>query len=106
LKKPRSLTVDEFQKFIAHLQEPFHLMALLCVAFGLRISECLALKWSDIDWLNRTLSIERRIVSQTVDSTKTDESQRKMAVDPAMLETLKLWKQSSQFSEAPRLDFR
>ena len=45
LKKPRSLTVDEFQKFIAHLQEPFRLMALLCVTFGLRISECLALKW-------------------------------------------------------------
>lgn len=99
LKKPRSLTVDEFQKFIAHLQEPFRLMALLSVAFGLRISECLALRWSDIDWLNRTLSIERRIVSQTVDSTKTDESQRKMAVDSAMLETVKLWKQSSQFSE-------
>ena len=99
LKKPRSLTVEEFQKFSAHLQEPFCLMALLCVAFGLRISECLALKWSDIDWLNRTLSIERRIVSQTVDSTKTDESQRKMAVDSAVLETLKLWKQSAQFSE-------
>jgi integrase len=99
LKKPRSLTVDEFQKFVAHLENPFRLMALLCVSFGLRISECLALKWSDIDWLNQTLSIERRIVQQTVDSTKTDESQRKMAVDSATLETLKLWKQSSQFSE-------
>jgi integrase len=97
LKKPRSLTVDEFQRFIAHLQEPFRLMALLCVTFGLRISECLALKWSDIDWLGRTLSIERRIVSQTVDSTKTEESQRKMAVDSAVLETLRLWKQFTQF---------
>lgn len=97
LKKPRSLTVDEFQRFIAHLQEPFRLMALLCVTFGLRISECLALKWSDIDWLDRTLSIERRIVSQTVDSTKTEESQRKMAVDSAVLETLRLWKQFAQF---------
>jgi integrase len=81
LKKPRSLTVEEFQKFSTHLQEPFRLMALLCVTFGLRISECLALKWSDIGWLNQTLSIERRIVAQTVDSTKTDESQRKMAVE-------------------------
>lgn len=99
LKKPRSLTVGEFQAFVAHLQEPFRLMALLCVSFGLRISECLALKWSDIDWLNQTLSIERRIVSQTVDSTKTDESQRKMAVDSSTLETLKVWKQASQFSE-------
>ena len=71
----------------------------LCVTFGLRISECLALRWSDVDWLNQTLSIERRRVAQTVDRTKTDESQRTMAVDSAVLETLKLWKQSSQFSE-------
>jgi len=99
LNKPRSLTVSEFQRFMAHLREPFRLMALLCVTFGLRISECLALKWSDIDWLSRTLSIERRIVSQTVDSTKTDESQRKMAVDSEVLEIIRLWKQSSQFSE-------
>jgi integrase len=32
--------------------------------FGLRISECLALKWSDMDWLSGKLSIERGIVKQ------------------------------------------
>jgi integrase len=41
-QKPRSLTVAEFQKFIVHLGEPFRTMALLCVCFGLRISEALA----------------------------------------------------------------
>ncbi len=30
-RKPRSLTVDEFQKFVRHLQEPFHAIALICV---------------------------------------------------------------------------
>lgn len=99
LKKPRSLTVDEFQKFIVHLKEPFRTMALLCVCFGLRISECLALKWADVDWLNQTLNIERRIVAQTVDAPKSAESQRTMAIDAAMLDVLKLWKQAAQFSE-------
>jgi integrase len=44
-RKPRSLTVEEFQRFVRHLDEPFHTMALLCVCFGLRISgmSCLAL---------------------------------------------------------------
>jgi integrase len=97
--KPRSLTVVEFQKFAAHLKEPFHTIALLSVCFGLRISECLALKWLDVDWLAGTINIERRIVSQIVDSPKTDESHRKMLVDPSVLEVLKLWKQSSQFAE-------
>jgi integrase len=99
LRKPRSLTVTEFQKFIAHLAEPFRTIALLSVCFGLRISEALALKWGDVDWLNQTLNIERRIVSQHVDNTKTDESQRKMAVDPAILGVLKTWKQRSQFAD-------
>jgi integrase len=48
--KPRSLTVQEFQVFVHHLKEPFHTICLVCVCFGLRISEALALKWSDVDW--------------------------------------------------------
>ena len=43
-RKPRSLTVEEFQRFIRHLEEPFRTLALVCLCFGLRISECLALK--------------------------------------------------------------
>src|SRR5205823_11446049 len=54
-RKPRSLTVEEFQRLAQHLGEPFLTIALLCVCFGLRISECLALKWSDVDWLNSRL---------------------------------------------------
>jgi integrase len=54
-QKPRSLTVAEFQKFIVHLGEPFRTMALLCVCFGLRISEALALRWSDFDWRRNSL---------------------------------------------------
>ena len=46
-------------------------MALVCVCFGLRISECLALKWSDVDWLNGRLSVQRGIVKQHVDNVKT-----------------------------------
>jgi integrase len=97
-RQPRSLTVDEFHKFIQHLEEPFRTMALLCVCFGLRISECLALKWSDVDWLNGKLRIERAIVRQHVDDVKTVYSQKQMTIDPELLEILKAWKQISQFS--------
>jgi integrase len=70
-RKPRSLTVAELQRFIVHLDEPFRTMALLSICFGLRISECLALKWSDVDWLNSKLSVQRGIVKQNVDDVKT-----------------------------------
>ena len=97
-RKPRSLTVEEFHRFIRHLEEPFRTLALVCVCFGLRISECLALKWSDVDWLNGKLKIERGIVRQHVDDVKTVYSGQLMTIDAGMLTVLKTWKQSSQFS--------
>jgi integrase len=98
-RKPRSLTVEEFRRFALHLEEPFRTMALCCVCFGLRISECLALKWGDVDWLNGGLRIERGIVRQIVDDVKTENSERLMNIDAELLAVLKAWKQSTQFSE-------
>jgi len=99
-KKPRSLTVEEFQRFIQQLGEPFRTMALLCVCFGLRISGALALKWGDVDWLDSKLRVERGIVAQITDEVKTPESRRSLHIDSALLDTLKLWKQTTQFSAA------
>ena len=97
-KQPRSLTVEEFQLFLKHLEEPIRTIALVCVCFGLRISECLALKWCDVDWLNGKLRVERAIVRQRVDDVKTVYSGRLMSIDKVMLEVLKTWRQSTQFS--------
>ena len=88
LRKPRSLTVAEFQKLLAHLHEPFRTIALVCVSFGLRISEALALKWSDVDWLNSKLSISRGIVRQRVGDTKTAYSERPLAIATELLTRL------------------
>src|SRR5260370_28491303 len=94
-REPRSLTVDEFRKFIQHLEEPFRTMALLCVCFGLRISECLALKWCDVDWLNRKLRIERGIVRQQVDDVKTIYSQKRMSMDAELRASLQAWERTT-----------
>ncbi len=34
-------------------------MALMSVCLGLRVSEVLALRWRDVDWLNSRLTVER-----------------------------------------------
>jgi len=96
-RQPRSLTVEEFRRFVQELEEPFRTMALLCVCFGMRISECLALKWGDVDWLSGKLRIERAIVRQHVDDVKTVYSQKQMSIDPELLVVLRAWKQSSKF---------
>jgi integrase len=90
--------VEEFQRFVKHLSEPFRTVALVCVCFRLRISECLALRWSDVDWLNAKLTVERGIVRQRVDDVKTAGSQANLSIDNEVLEVLKVWKQQTQFS--------
>jgi integrase len=96
--QPRSLTVEEYQKFVAELGEPVRTISLVCVCFGLRISECLGLKWSDVDWLGGKLRVERGIVRQKVDDVKTIYSGRMMSIDAEMLAVLKAWRQATQFA--------
>jgi integrase len=98
-KKPHSLTVDEFRRFLEQLEEPIRTIALVCVSFGLRMSEALALKWSDVDWLNGTLLIERGIVRQRVGNVKTAESEQKVSVDPEMLAAMNSWRQTTPFAD-------
>lgn len=98
MRKPRSLTVEEFRLFVQQLEEPMRTIALVCVCFGGRISECLALKWSDVDWLKAKLRVERAIVRQQVDDVKTIYSGKLMSIDKQMLEVLKAWIQNTRFS--------
>ncbi len=98
VRKPRSLTVEQFRLLVPHLRKPFDTMALMCVCFGLRISEALALKWADVDWLNGTLRVERGIVQQIVDDVKTEESRKTLTICEDLLKVLKAWKQLTQFS--------
>jgi len=97
-RQPRSLTVEQFRVLLSHLKEPHSTIALVCICFGLRISECLALRWSDVDWLNGMLRVERGIVERNVDETKTEESRKSLAIADELLDRLKVWKQATEFA--------
>src|SRR5580698_11157435 len=92
--------IELITKDAMYLLDPrtFRTMALVCACLGLRISECLALRWSDVDWLNGTLCVERGIVHQVVDDVKTPESQRFMCIDREMADVFQRWRQRTQFS--------
>lgn len=99
-RKARSLTVEQFHALLTQLHEPFATMALLGVCLGLRISEALALRWSDVDWLGSRLSIRRGIVAQIVDDVKTEGSAKTFVLAGTLLTRLQLWKQQTQFCSA------
>lgn len=94
------MTVEQFRALLKELHEPFATLALFCVCLGLRISEVLALRWSDVDWLGCKLSVHRGIVMQHVDECKTEASAKTFLLAPDLLARLKSWKQVTQFSDA------
>ena len=100
VRKARSLNVEEFHSLLDAIGSdlPVRTMLLLAVSFGLRISEALGLKWKDVDWLNKTVRIERGVVKQIVDEVKTSHSARAMVIADELLELLKQLRQESQFS--------
>ena len=100
VRKARSLTAEQFQALLKELHEPFATMALLCVCLGLRISEALALRWADVDWLGSRLCVQRGIVEQVVADVKTEGSARTFNLTGELLGRLKTWKQRSDFSGA------
>lgn len=74
LKVP--LTIKQINDLVNDDKLPDHvrLMIYLCLGLGLRISEVLGLKWSDIDLVNRVITIERSCVGSHIDATKSDTS--------------------------------
>lgn len=70
----------------------FHLLAYT----GMRKSELSALNWSDIDWTNQTVSINKNISYTTgkrsISTTKTTSSDRTITIDDKSLSILKKWK--------------
>jgi integrase len=98
--KTRSLTLEQFHALLEQLgaDASWRTLLLLAVSFGLRISEVLGLKWRDVDWLGKTLSIERAVVKQICDDVKSSHSARKMVCADELLDVLKCWRQITQFS--------
>jgi integrase len=97
VRQARNLTVEQFQALLKELPEPFETLALCCATMGLRISKALGLRWEDVDWLGSRINIERAIVAQHVDATKTQGSKKTISIARELLERLRLWKQRSKF---------
>jgi integrase len=75
-------------------------MALVQLCLGLRVSELLALRWRDVDWMGSKINVEHGIVNQHLDSVKTEGSRKTMTLDPQLLALLSAWKQATEFREA------
>lgn len=99
-RKGNFLTKEELKEFLklaqsATLSYFFPLVHLMSYT-GLRQGEALALKWSDIDFENKKITVNKTATrikeKQTLQTPKTKNSKRVISIDPATLSILKSWK--------------
>ncbi len=64
----------------------------LAIMSGARQGELLGLKWSDVDWENSQIHIQRTYNNQAWYKTKTKTSNRKIDLGPSMMAELKEWR--------------
>jgi integrase len=97
-KVPDVLELWELQLLLSKLAVRDRTVALLDAATGLRVSELLALRWSDVDFENLELRVTRSIWHQVVGNCKTEASAKPVPVDSYMAEDLLSWRRQSIYS--------
>ena len=93
-KEMDALNVEECRQFLAVAAESkWYALLALTLTTGMRPSEYLALKWSDIDWQRGTASVSRTIqvsgASWAFDDTKRKRSRRIVKLQNFVLEALR-----------------
>jgi integrase len=92
-----AITPEQFRQIVDLLPEPYNLMVMLCGYLGLRVSETLALKWSDFNWESGTVSIQRAFThGQLQEATKSDTSGADLPVYPGLAEAPQRWQTRQQ----------
>jgi integrase len=75
-KIPGCLEPEELRALLSQLDRRFRVMVLLDAASGLRRSELLALKWSDVDFDELQINVRRSIYLNVVGNCKTEASRK------------------------------
>lgn len=86
--------IVEFKRAIRDYSPPKRLALLLDLHTGLRIGELMALEWSDIDFKNKLLNVNKQYYKRKLTTPKTIESVRKIDLDDIILKELWEYKQS------------
>jgi integrase len=95
----RLLSPDEVFSLIERLPNPINIAVLLVAATGVRISECLGLRWRHVLWDENRISIEqvfRR--GEILNRTKTKASKAPVPMCEALARTLNELRQETEYS--------
>ena len=87
------LTREQICAFLEQVKEQkYKTLLTLAIFSGARQGELLGLKWTDIDWQNSQVHIQRTFNNRGIYATKTKGSNRRVDLGPATIKALKEWR--------------
>ena len=100
-RTPDVLTVEEIRALLAELGSgPYYVMTFVAAVTGLRVSELMAIKWSDVDFATGEIHLTRAIVCQHVGPLKTAASQKPVPMDIGLSSLLLDWRGRCPYNQS------
>jgi len=92
-EKVKILNPEQIMAFLDKAQgQKYRMLFKLAIFSGARQGELLGLEWSDVDWKNNQIHIQRTFNNGRFFDVKTAESNRKVDLGPKVMTDLKRWK--------------
>jgi integrase len=96
--EPVVLTLAQCVDILSHLNDMHRVLVLADAATGLRISEILALRWSDIDWKNSLIRVTRAYVYGRFGPPKSRASKKPVPLHPLLAALLQAWREQTLYA--------
>lgn len=97
-RKQRILTAKELWLIFNQLEDPWRTAAISQFCLGLRLSELMALKWCDFDWLSGQIHICRRNIDNRIEeTTKSEASNDDLPLHAQVAELFRRWREKTLF---------
>jgi integrase len=96
--EPIVLTLPQCVDILSNLDNMHRVLVLADAATGLRISEILALRWSDVDWENSSIRVARAYVYGKFGPPKSRASKRPVPLHPLLATLLGAWRRETLYS--------
>jgi integrase len=94
-KEPVVITYEQFRAVVTKLPAHVNMVAVVSACLGLRVSETLGLRWSNIDLERHTVSIRTSAYRGAIEETKTVSSNADLPLDPRLETLLEKWRTES-----------
>jgi integrase len=98
-REPDTINPQEFQALLAELQLCERAMVMLVASTGLRRSEWIALRWSDVNFCGMEIYVTRSCVRNHFGDVNTEASEKPVPLLEPVKQTLLEWRDASLFKQ-------